>query len=308
MKTLAPSLPPIREDAVDEIPVLDLGRLRAGTPGAKRRTRRRLRHVFEHVGFYYVVNHGVPQTLIDDAFAAARRFHAQPLDKKLEIHLNEFNIGYLPMRGGTTRHSTLNANNKPNVNEAFFCARDLAPDHPDVVAGKPYRCANKWPADLPGFRETCLAYTSALETLARSLVPLYALALDLPETHFDEAFAKPMFKLRMTHYPPQDPAADNEFGLGAAYRHQLHDAARAQQGRGPVHPLAERTLDRCAGDRRGLSRQRRRHAAALDQRSLPRHAASRAQSLRRRALRHSLLFRLLGRAPDGVSADLHQSG
>ena len=213
MKTLAPSLPPIRQDAVDEIPILDLGRLRAGTPGAQEELAAQLLHVFEHVGFYYIVNHGVPQTLIDDAFAAAKRFHAQPLEKKLEIRLNEFNIGYLPMRGGTTRHSMLNANNKPNVNEAFFCARDLPPDHPDVVAGKPYRSANKWPSDLPGFRETCLAYTSALEMLARSLVPLYALALDLPETHFDEAFAKPMFKLRMTHYPPQDPTADNEFGL-----------------------------------------------------------------------------------------------
>ena len=36
------------------------------------------------------------------------------------------------MRGGTTRHSALNANNKPNVNEAFFSARDLPPEHPEV--------------------------------------------------------------------------------------------------------------------------------------------------------------------------------
>ena len=65
---------------------------------------------------------------------------------------------------------------------------------------------------MPGFREACLAYSAALEKLAVSLVPLYALALDLPETYFDEAFARPMFKLRMTHYPPQE-AVDNEFGL-----------------------------------------------------------------------------------------------
>jgi isopenicillin N synthase-like dioxygenase len=181
-------------------------------PGAKERLAADLAHVFEHVGFYFVINHGVAQSLIDNAFAAAKRFHDQPLEKKLEIRLNEFNIGYLPMRGGTTRHSALNANNKPNVNEAFFSARDLPPDHPDVLAGKPYRCANKWPRDLPGFREACLAYSSALERLASSLVPLYALALDLPETCFDEAFANPMFKLRMTHYPPQE-ATDNEFGL-----------------------------------------------------------------------------------------------
>jgi isopenicillin N synthase-like dioxygenase len=213
MTSPAPSLPPIRHDAVDEIAVLDLGPFRAGVPGARERLSAEIRHVFEHVGFYFIVNHGVPQSLIDDTYEAARRFHAQPLDKKLEIRLNEYNIGYLPMRGGTTRHSALNANNKPNVNEAFFCARELAADDPDVVAGKPYRCLNKWPRELPGFRETCLAYSAALEGLAKSLVPVYALALDLPATWFDEAFARPMFKLRMSHYPPADPAAENEFGL-----------------------------------------------------------------------------------------------
>ncbi len=213
MKTLAPSLPPIRTDSIDEIPVLDLGPYWSGAPGAKERLARELAHIFEHVGFYFIINHGVPQSLVDEAFSAAKRFHDQPLDQKLEIRLNEYNIGYLPMRGGTTRHSALNANNKPNVNEAFFCARELSPDNPGVLAGKPYMCLNKWPRNVPGFRETCLAYSAALEKLARSLVPLYAMALDLPDTHFDDAFANPMFKLRMTHYPSQDAPADNEFGL-----------------------------------------------------------------------------------------------
>lgn len=213
MKSPAPSIPPVRPDAVDEIPVLDLGPFRAGASGAKQRLAADIAHVFEHVGFYFVINHGIAQSLIDDTFAAAKRFHDQPLEKKLEVRINEYNVGYLPMRGGTTRHSALNANNKPNVNEAFFLARELAADDPDVVAGKPYRCVNRWPRELPGFRETCLAYAGALERLAASLVPVYALALGLPETYFNEAFARPMFKLRMSHYPPHDRSADNEFGL-----------------------------------------------------------------------------------------------
>ncbi len=213
MSSPAPSLPPVRADASEDIPVLDLGPYLAGEAGAKAKLAAELRHCFEDVGFYFITNHGVPQSLIDDTYEAARRFHAQPLEKKLEVRLNQYNIGYLPMRGGTTRHSQLNANNKPNVNEAYFLARELDADDPDVKAEKPYRTANKWPQDLPGFRETCLAYTGALEKLARRLVPLYALALDLPEDYFDKAFAKPMFKLRMSHYPPSDPEAENEFGL-----------------------------------------------------------------------------------------------
>ncbi|MFV0296501.1 MAG: isopenicillin N synthase family dioxygenase [Hyphomicrobiaceae bacterium] len=213
MSSPAPSLPPVRTDASEDIPVLDLGPYRRGEAGAKDVLARALRHCFEDVGFYFIVNHGVGQELIDGAYEAARRFHAQPLEKKLEIRLNQYNIGYLPMRGGTTRHSSLNENNKPNVNEAFFCAREVGADDPDVRREPPYRSVNRWPSDLPGFREACLSYAAALETLCRSLVPLYALALDLPESYFDDAFSRPIFKLRMSHYPPADPDADNEFGL-----------------------------------------------------------------------------------------------
>lgn len=213
MSTLAPSLPPVRGDAVEEIPVLDGGGYLAGERGAQDRLAAELRHVFENVGFYFVTNHGVPQALIDGAFAAAKAFHDQPLEKKLALKINGSNVGYLPMRGATTRHSKLNENNKPNLNEAFFLARDLPSDHPDVLAGKPFRCTNQWPQDLPGFRQSCLTYTEALESLARRLIPLYASALDLPENHFDDAFSDPQFKLRMSHYPPQEVEDENEIGL-----------------------------------------------------------------------------------------------
>ncbi len=68
---------------------------------------------------------------------------------------------------------------------------------------------NTWPADLPGFRETALAYMATLEALCRKLVKLYALALDLPETFFDECFATPHMILRMSRYPVLDGTDDS---------------------------------------------------------------------------------------------------
>jgi len=102
---------------------------------------------------------------------------------------------------------------KPNVNEAFFLKRDLPADHPDVLAGKRFRGMNIWPDDVPGFRETVVAYCDALEALVKKLVPLYAIALDLPADHFDEAFAEPQYTLRLTHYPFIEVLAENEFGI-----------------------------------------------------------------------------------------------
>lgn len=196
-----------------EIPILDLGPHLAGEPGASERLGAELRYAFQEIGFYFVRNHGVPQRLVDAVFDAAARFHAEPMAAKTVLKINEHNIGYLGMRGSTTRHSRLNANNKPNLNEAFFVKRDLPPDHPDVIANKRFRGANQWPLGLPGFREAVTAYCEAMEQLGLALLPIYAAALDLPTDFFAEAFREPQYTLRMSHYPPQPAFEENEFGL-----------------------------------------------------------------------------------------------
>ena len=63
--------PPNMVDGV--IPVLDVGPFLAGAPGARGRLGGQLRFAFEHVGFYYLRGHGVPQSLIDATFATAAR-------------------------------------------------------------------------------------------------------------------------------------------------------------------------------------------------------------------------------------------
>jgi len=57
------------------------------------------------------------------------------------------------MKGDTLRTSTVETVTKPNLNEALFVARDLPSDHPDVLVDRRFRSANRWPSDLPGFRE-----------------------------------------------------------------------------------------------------------------------------------------------------------
>ena len=66
-------------DSTEEIPVVDMGPYRAGEPGADRRLAAELRHVTETVGFFYLKNHGVPQSLIDRTFAEGRRFLASSI-------------------------------------------------------------------------------------------------------------------------------------------------------------------------------------------------------------------------------------
>jgi isopenicillin N synthase-like dioxygenase len=197
----------------DAIPIIDLGPYLAGAPGALDRTAEELRVALTKIGFYFITGHGVSPELTRDAFRQAARFHAQPLDRKLAIKLDKHNVGYLPLKGDTLRTSTVATVTKANLNEALFVARDLPADHPDVLSGRRFRSANQWPPGLPGFRETVTAYCDALEHLVQKLVPLYARALDLPAQYFDAPFAEPQYKLRMTHYPPEPEAPDDEFGI-----------------------------------------------------------------------------------------------
>lgn len=195
------------------IPVLNVAAYLAGDSSALEPLGRQLRYAFQQVGFYYLAGHGVPQALVDATFEQAERFHAQPLERKQALRINEHNIGYMPMGGSIARSSTVHRNRKPSVNEAFFLRRERTPDDPDVIANKRFRGLNQWPADLPGFRDTVLAYMTAMEALGRRLVPIYAVALGLPPTYFDAMFARPNMIQRLTHYPPRDRYDEDEFSI-----------------------------------------------------------------------------------------------
>jgi isopenicillin N synthase-like dioxygenase len=194
------------------IPVIDLGPYLAGRPAAAAATAAELGRALQDVGFFVIVNHGVPQALVDDTFEEARRFHAQPMEAKLALRMNEHNNGYMMLGRYAVWTSDVNANDKPDLNEAFFIKRERRPDDPLVRAGRRFAGPNQWPAALPGFREKVLAYTGAVDALARKLVPLCAMALDLPADALDGAFRESQFSFRLTHYPPV-PAEANQFGI-----------------------------------------------------------------------------------------------
>ncbi|HVY14463.1 MAG TPA: 2-oxoglutarate and iron-dependent oxygenase domain-containing protein [Rhodopila sp.] len=196
----------------ETIPILDLAPYLAGKPGADHALAEQLRWASENIGFYFITNHGVPQSLIDQTFVETARFHAQPMEEKMKLLINKDQIGYLPMGGAKMRSSEVNKNTRHDLNEALFIRRERVPDDPDVIARKPWRGLNQWPTNLPGFRENVLAYWTRMEQLAQSLLPLYDLALGLPNGFFRQRFEGAHINLRLSHYPPVE-AEENQFGI-----------------------------------------------------------------------------------------------
>lgn len=195
------------------IPVLDIGRLLAGEPGACAALAGEVARTSADTGFLVVAGHGIAPNLVENAFAQAARFFALDTEKKLALKVGQYNIGYLPFGGQTVRHSPVNKNTRPNFSESFYITRERGPDDPDIVNNKPLIGLNRWPEGMPEFRAAMLAYYGAMAAMTQHLVPAFAVALDLPEDYFAAAFAEPHCTLRLIHYPPQPEPGDNEFGF-----------------------------------------------------------------------------------------------
>ena len=197
----------------DAIPVIDLGPLQDGTEAKLYQVAQAIDHAYSQVGFAYLVNHGIPQTLIDDLFEASHRFHALPREAKMAIEINEFHRGFIPINTSTTRTSSVAKVTKPNQSESFMMMHELAEDDPDRVVGAPLAGPNQWPIELPNFRTVVTTYNDAMNALARKIVQAISVALGGGATDLDTHFIKPTTFLRMLYYPPQ-PAQlpDDLFG------------------------------------------------------------------------------------------------
>ena len=193
-----------------DIPTVDVGPwFASGDPTDLEAAARVLRDACERVGFHQLVGHGISDQEIAEIFAMNRAFHALDDEVKEPILMDRpghpiGGSGWMPVG-----ERKLPRRAKGNLNEAFLVKRDQHLGFDD----------NQWLDDavLPGFRAAVESFNLRVEELALRLLPVWAVALDLPADFFASAFAHPFQRLRMTHYPPDlshgDGAADEDFGI-----------------------------------------------------------------------------------------------
>jgi isopenicillin N synthase-like dioxygenase len=210
----APTLPKAydvaRSVSISDIPIIDFAPFLDGSVADRRKVAKEIGAACEEVGFFYLANHGVPQALIDEAFAASRAFHEQPYAKRMEsaatlAHWRGFVPSKLEAEGGTVGGAI----------ETYRLMLDLAADDPDVVAGKPLHLPNRWPEGLPGFQPTVGAYFEAQMALSKQLRTAFAIALGLPEDYFEPYYQRPLVQLSLLHYRPPASLREEDIEIGA---------------------------------------------------------------------------------------------
>lgn len=203
----------------DEIPMIDLTQ-------PQQQLVHRLRDACTRVGFFYISNHGIPQSTIDRVLASAEDFFKQDTEVKQQVHFKNGNAlcGYEGMQNVYTDETR-----KPDLNEAFSWrySPDLDPLHSgssqtSIVAQEDHTHdflvsgQNLWPETKPELRRAIAEYYGQVLILARRLIRLFALVLSLPETYFDEMMQHPGSMGKILHYPPQPALGpDPPFGIGA---------------------------------------------------------------------------------------------
>jgi isopenicillin N synthase-like dioxygenase len=164
------------------------------------------------VGFFYLVGHGVPESLIDSIIRTARDFFALPESDKMAIeNLKSPHFrGYTRIGGERTQGQT-------DWREQI----DIGPERsavepgPDVPDWERLEGPNQWPQAMPQLREVVANWTSEMMRVGLTLLRAWAEALGQPSDVFDEAFAdKPSTLLKIVRYPGR-PDSEPRQGVGS---------------------------------------------------------------------------------------------
>jgi isopenicillin N synthase-like dioxygenase len=189
----------------DEIAVVDISPMLSGDGPAKARLAREIDRACREIGFLLVTGHGVSAALIDDWFAVSREFFALPEAQKdaCRPEADSLHQGYHGMSSAALAQGEGQAT-PPDLREYFMIGRpDIDADYFQSQTAKRFYRRNVWPARPDGFRAMAEAYYAAVEQLARRLMGLFALALDLPEAYFDDKVDRHFGILSSIFYPAQ---------------------------------------------------------------------------------------------------------
>ncbi|HTV71595.1 MAG TPA: 2OG-Fe(II) oxygenase family protein [Rhizobiaceae bacterium] len=199
-------------------PVFDLSRFENADAAGRAALGKEVDAICRATGFLAISGHSVPQATIDRVWSNARAFFDLPQAEKDKVRapFPGYPYGYLGQ--GTEALAKSKGNETPpDLKESFNGGPLAVPgglNDPEALAF--CYAETIWPTQPDGFVDAWKAYYTALEDLAKRVMRVFAVALELPERFFDPMLDKPISALRALNYPqPSVPPKPGQLRAGA---------------------------------------------------------------------------------------------
>lgn len=191
------------------LPIIDFSAVRTHDAAGTRVAADAIRAACLTDGFFYITNHGVPDSVIAAVHTEGQRFFRQPPEIKRQAAVNARHRGFNALGDALMYEAR-----KPDHKEFFSMGLDLPETDPDVLAGEKLRGPNNWPPGMPTFRAALEAYYAAMLSCGADLMRAVAVSLDLAPDFFAPRYRKPLQRTQIVYYPPQPPDLDaDQFGV-----------------------------------------------------------------------------------------------
>ncbi|HMR42382.1 MAG TPA: 2-oxoglutarate and iron-dependent oxygenase domain-containing protein [Saprospiraceae bacterium] len=184
------------------IPLVSLKKFVEGDAAQRAEFVKALGKAFHETGFVGVVDHGIPKSLIDDFYTAAKRFFALPESVKRQYEV----AGLAGQRGYTSFGKEHAKQSKVADLKEFYQIGQFVDENDALRAEYPDNVSVN---EVPEFLELGERLYKSFEKAGSHLLRAIAIHLNLPEDYFDKNIHKGNSILRAIHYPPitQEPAS-----------------------------------------------------------------------------------------------------
>ncbi|KAL8166440.1 hypothetical protein V2J09_007939 [Rumex salicifolius] len=177
--------PSVNSTEIDDVPVVDLAGLRMD-PAQRSLVIRAIRQACLHIGFFQVVNHGIPETVMEKALAAAFEFFQLPLAERMKFRSDDVQK---PVRYSTSL--------KDGVDKIQFWRIFLK-----QYANPLKDWIQFWPEKPPTYREDMGRYSEEVMKLAMELTEAITESLGLGPTYLSPQMERGMQVMTVNCYPP----------------------------------------------------------------------------------------------------------
>jgi isopenicillin N synthase-like dioxygenase len=180
---------------LDQVPVIDISPYLEGDEKGRKEVVESVEKVNKEIGFMVISGHGVSNQLIKRMRSESKKFFHLPLETKMKYKGSPGQFrGYFSL-GSTALGYHQEKKAQPDLREYFA----LGPfDFVESAATN----SGFWPVEVPGMKDPWLEYFHTTHNLSKKIMRIFALAVNLPETFFDDKVDNPAAYLQVTHSPP----------------------------------------------------------------------------------------------------------